>query len=58
MITCDLVAAFMALFWLKPTAARTIARAQMALEPERSGLSGAPAVPPLAHKAREPMGGD
>jgi MFS transporter, OFA family, oxalate/formate antiporter len=29
MIACDLIAAFMALLWLKPMAGRTIARAQM-----------------------------
>lgn len=29
MIACDLIAAFMALLWLKPVAARTIARAEM-----------------------------
>jgi len=33
MIACDLVAACMALVWLKPVAARMIARAQMMLEP-------------------------
>ncbi|MGH9849998.1 MAG: oxalate/formate MFS antiporter [Blastocatellia bacterium] len=53
MITCDLVAAFMALFWLKPTAARIIARAQMGVE-----SVSVPAVSPLAQKAREPAGGD
>jgi MFS transporter, OFA family, oxalate/formate antiporter len=31
MIACDMVAAFMALFWLKPAARRTIARAEMML---------------------------
>lgn len=31
MIACDLIAAFMALLWLKPVAARTIARTQMAV---------------------------
>ena len=34
MIACDLLAAFMALLWLKPVAARTIARAQMSLRPQ------------------------
>jgi hypothetical protein len=43
----------MALFWLKPTAARTIARAQMGVEP--ASIS---AVSPLAQKLREPAGGD
>jgi OFA family oxalate/formate antiporter-like MFS transporter len=33
MIVCDLVAALLALFWLKPVAARTIAQAQMTLPP-------------------------
>jgi OFA family oxalate/formate antiporter-like MFS transporter len=32
MIACDLVAAFMALFWLKPVAARTIERSVVMLE--------------------------
>ncbi len=31
MIACDLLAAFIALLWLEPVAARTIARAQMSL---------------------------
>jgi len=30
MIACDIVAAFMALFWLKPLAKRTIAQADLA----------------------------
>jgi hypothetical protein len=29
MMACDLVAAFMALLWLKPVAARTVARAEL-----------------------------
>ena len=33
MIACDLLAALMALLWLKPVAARTIAQAQMTLQP-------------------------
>jgi hypothetical protein len=53
MIVCDVVAAFMALFWLKPTAARTIAQAQAIQD-----LPAGPVVSPLAHKAREPLGGD
>jgi MFS transporter, OFA family, oxalate/formate antiporter len=36
MIVCDIVAAFMALFWLKPVAARTIEEAQRNLSPEAS----------------------
>jgi hypothetical protein len=31
MIVCDLVAAFMALLWLKPVAARTVAQADAAM---------------------------
>ena len=59
MIAFSLVAAFMALFWLKPTAARTIARAQMTLKPSPfSGVSGGPAVVSLPEKARETVGGD
>jgi OFA family oxalate/formate antiporter-like MFS transporter len=50
MITCDLIAAFMALFWLKPTAARTIAQAQ-------SALDGAP-VRVGAVSSQEPSGAD
>ena len=53
MIICDVVAAFMALFWLKPVAARTIAQAQIA-----AAAPAVPVVPPLAQKAREPLGGD
>ncbi len=33
MIACDLLAAILAPVWLKPVAARTIARAQMSLGP-------------------------
>jgi len=29
MIACDIIAAFMALLWLKPVAARTIAQAEL-----------------------------
>ncbi len=32
MILCDLTAAFLALLWLKPLAARTIAQAQLSLQ--------------------------
>ncbi len=32
MIACDLLAAVMALLWLKPVAARTIAQAQLSLQ--------------------------
>jgi OFA family oxalate/formate antiporter-like MFS transporter len=39
MIACDLTAAFMALVWLKPVAARTVARTEMALQ------AGSPARP-------------
>ncbi len=44
MIVCDLVAAFMALLWLKPIAVRTIDRAQMSLAaPQaRATVGGAP----------------
>jgi OFA family oxalate/formate antiporter-like MFS transporter len=44
MIACDLLAAVMALLWLKPVAAATIARAQASL---------APAVPPPASHVPE-----
>ena len=44
MIVCDVVAAFMALFWLKPTAARTIARAQR-------DFSEAAATVPISERA-------
>ena len=44
MIACDLLAAVMALLWLKPVAAATIARAQASL---------APAVPPSASHVPE-----
>jgi hypothetical protein len=40
MIACDLLAAFMALLWLKPVAARTIAKAQLGLQAEM-GVKGA-----------------
>lgn len=40
MIACDLLAAFMALLWLKPVAARTIAKAQLGLQAEM-GMKGA-----------------
>jgi len=53
MIACSLISAFMALFWLKPVAARTIAQAQMA-----AASPAVPVVSPLAQKARQPMGGD
>jgi hypothetical protein len=53
MIIFSLAAAFMALFWLKPTAARTLARAQMGVD-----SAAIRAVSPLVGKAREPAGGD
>ena len=53
MIAFSLVTAFMALFWLKPVAARTIARAQMSLEP-----TSAPAAHALREKAPGTAGGD
>ncbi len=41
LIPCDLTAAFSALLWLRPVAARTIARAQMTLQPARgAGTQG------------------
>jgi MFS transporter, OFA family, oxalate/formate antiporter len=40
MIACDLLAAFMALLWLKPVAARTIAKAQLDFRAEM-GVKGA-----------------
>jgi OFA family oxalate/formate antiporter-like MFS transporter len=43
MIICDLVAAFMALLWLKPLAARVV---------RRSEDSGAPVITPATIKAR------
>jgi predicted MFS family arabinose efflux permease len=39
MIICDLLAAFLALLWLKPLAARTIARAQMGLDSSAAAMS-------------------
>jgi len=39
MIVCDLLAAFLALLWLKPLAARTIARAQMGPESSAAAMS-------------------
>jgi hypothetical protein len=33
MIACDLIAAFLALFWLKPVAARTIAQSNTGMQP-------------------------
>ena len=53
MITCDLLAAFMALFWLKPTAARTIAKAQSGLE-----ASPSPAVSAISQQASGTSGAD
>ena len=53
MIAFSLTAALMALFWLKPVAARTIARSRMSLEP-----ATAPAMPALGEKARGIMAGD
>ncbi len=35
LIFCDLTAAFSALLWVKPVAARTIARPQMTLQPAK-----------------------
>jgi hypothetical protein len=43
MIACDLIAAFLALFWLKPVAARTV-------EESNSGLHGVNIATPI--KAR------
>ena len=53
MIVFSLVAAFMALFWLKPLAARTIARAQISLDP-----ASTPAASPLGAKSPRTAGGD
>jgi sugar phosphate permease len=33
MIACDLIAAFLALFWLKPVAARTVEASERAVAP-------------------------
>jgi OFA family oxalate/formate antiporter-like MFS transporter len=53
MITCDVLAAFLALLWLKPLAARTIARAaQMGLE------ASAAAMPALGAKAPGTISGN
>jgi OFA family oxalate/formate antiporter-like MFS transporter len=44
MIACDLIAALMALFWLKPVAARTIARAEALAQ----AVPGEPSLRPAA----------
>ena len=47
MIACDLLAAIMALIWLKPVAAATIVRAQATLAPAET-----PVIPPSPEKAK------
>jgi heme exporter protein D len=50
MIACDIVAAFMALLWLKPLAARTIAQADLAEhEAERKAQQQAEREKEMAH---------
>jgi len=44
MIACDLLAAFLALFWLKPVAARTIARSESMLQAGLAGPAGVRSV--------------
>ncbi len=44
MIVCDLMAAFMALLWLKPAAGRTIERAQMRLRSQIEAKAAAAGV--------------
>lgn len=47
MIACDLLAAFMAILWLKPFAARTIARAQAGLSFNTASLGASPKARPV-----------
>jgi OFA family oxalate/formate antiporter-like MFS transporter len=52
MIICDLIAAFMALLWLKPMAARTVRVSEGETAPSSSSSSGASVTTPAPIKAR------